>query len=100
MLPGRRPVRWAAAAAAVRRPRRTGWAGPGASTTSRPGSPAPSPAGRPPARSVRPALFFSRVLGVGAGQPVLGSLPADTPTPEGQADGLAAEPAWGPALLV
>src|SRR5262249_42162654 len=97
--PARRRARWAAAAAAPHRPRRTARAGPGASTRSRPGSPAPSRAPAPPARSARRALFFSRVLGVGAGQPVLGPLPGDAQALEGQANGLAAEHPGSPALL-
>src|SRR5262249_3535306 len=99
-LPCRRHARWATTAAAPHRPRRAVPAGPGASTTSRPGSPAPSRGAPPPARSVRRAVFFSRVLGVGADQPVLGTLPADAQTPQNPAQGLAAEPVRGPALLV
>src|SRR5262249_21699246 len=72
---------------------------PAASTRSRPGSPAPSRGGWPRGRSTRRAVFLSRVLGVGAGQPVLGPLPADAQALEGQADGLAAEDPGGPALL-
>jgi hypothetical protein len=46
------------------------------------------------------AGFFSRVLGVGAHQPVLGPLPADTEPDEDPADGLAAQAAGRPALLL
>src|SRR5262245_41884363 len=85
---------------APRPPRHAAPAGPGASTTSRPGSPAPSRDATLPARSVRRAVFFSRVLGVGADQPVLGALPADAQTLQSTSQGLAAEPVRGPALLV
>src|SRR5690606_13884798 len=89
----------ARAARAPPPPRRTGPVGPASSTRSRPGSPAPCRRGQPPARSAGPATFFSRVLGVGADQPVLGPLPADAEPLEHQPDGLAAERALGPALL-
>src|SRR5262249_15062935 len=49
-------------------------------------------------KDCRPS-FFSRVLRVGADQPMPGALPADAQALEDQADGLAAEPARRPALL-
>src|SRR5439155_10474778 len=45
-------------------------------------------------------FFFSRVGGVGAGDPVLGAPPADAQTFQGHADGFAREGAWRPAFVV
>src|SRR5207248_3127087 len=85
-------------AAAARRSRCAARAAPGGSTTSRPGSPAPSRGGTRPGGSAGPGLFFSRVGGVGGGDPVLGAAPADAQTLQGLADGLARQGPGRPAL--
>src|SRR5207302_416314 len=63
------------AAAACRRSRRAGWVGQSARTRLRPRSPTPIPGGLWRGELAGRATFFSSIVRVGTGNPVLGPLP-------------------------
>src|SRR4029434_8537786 len=85
VAPARPSYAAAAARVATTRPRRR--------------NPRPSPRGAWPKRSIGRVAFFSRVLGVGAGDPVLGPLPAQAEPVDGVADSFVRDAREGqPAL--
>src|SRR5215207_7454110 len=77
---------------------RGGGAVPGGSTRPRPGSPRPRSDASRPAESSGRAHFFSCVLGIGAGDPLLGPLPAHAATAHRLADRLVTDSFGGDPL--
>src|SRR5712692_5680237 len=80
-------------------PKPTDAVGPAGSTTPHLHSPTPSPDAAVPVGSAGPAPFFSGVLRVRAGNPLLGSLPAPSQAHQRCSNGLTTHPFGGQSLL-
>src|SRR5215218_10707262 len=77
-----------------------GWAAPPGSTSTRPGSPLPTPDSHRPPPSAGRASFFPFVQGVGGGDPAFAPLPAyPEQARKSGPDGLARDPPLGEPLL-